>query len=135
MPEKDPTHWLYRLTSDEWLRAGAYELFQSRRAFSQKSQREGVVYARRAAGMSVNALLWHQPNDSYGRSYMDHLVQLGKDSSVPELIRLSAEALIAMPIKDTLVTIGKQGDPSRAEPAANIYEWAKKQVAHQLRSA
>ncbi len=85
--------------------------------------------------MAVNALLWHRADDSYGRSYMDHLVQLGKDHEVPAPIRQFAEALIAMPIKDTLVTIGKQGDPSRAEPAAKIYEWAKSRVSHFLRTS
>lgn len=129
MPEKDPSHWLYRFNSDEWLRAGAHELIHARRAFLRKSQREGVVHCRRAAGIAVNALLWHRPDERYGRSFMDHLVALSSDSQVPESIQQAASTLIGMPIKDELVTLGKQGDPQRAEPAERILQWAQQLVA------
>ena len=132
MPEKDPSHWLYRFTSDEWLRASAHELIHARRAFLQKAQREGVAHSRRAAGMAVNALLWHRPDESYGRSFMEHLATLTKDAKVPEPIRQAADALVGMSMKAELVTLGKKGDPTRVEPAERILAWAKQLVAEYL---
>ncbi len=128
MPDKDPTHWLFRLTSEEWLRASAHELVHARRAFERKSQREAVVYCRRGAGMVVNALLWHREDERYGRTYMEHLAQLAKDELVPEAIRLSAALVLAMPLQGQLVQLGSKGDPQQAEPAERIWHWVKQRV-------
>ena len=133
MHEKDPEHWLYRLTSDEWLRAAANELAHSRRAFSAKSQREAVTHARRAGGMACNAILWLRADDSYGRSYMDHLAQLAKDPAIPTTIQQDAQALLSMPMKLDLVQLGTRGDPTKADPAARILEWAH-QIAKSITS-
>ena len=132
MPEKDPSHWLYRFTSDEWLRASAHELIHARRAFLQKAQREGVTHSRRAAGMAVNALLWHRLDETYGRSFMEHLATLMNDAKVPDPIRQAAGALVGMSLKAELVTLGKTGDPTRVEPAERILAWAKQLVAEYL---
>ncbi len=129
MTEKDPNHWLYRFTSDEWLRAATNELTQSQQAFVGKSQREAVAHARRAAGMAVNALLWHRPDEAYGRSFMDHLVRLKSDESVPPPIQQAAQALVAMPLVAQLVQLGAKGDPRQAEPAERILTWAQQIVA------
>ena len=124
--EKDETHWLYRLTADEWLRAAATELRHSRQAFENKSQRAAVAHARRAGGMAINALLWLRSDDSYGRSYMDHLGRLAKDPAVPSSLQVDAQALLAMPMQAALVQLGPKGDPKQADPAARILEWAQK---------
>jgi HEPN domain-containing protein len=132
MPDKDPSHWLYRFTSDEWLRAGAHELIHAKRAFLRKSQREAVAHSRRAAGMAVNAILWHKPDEAYGRSFMDHLASLTQDAEVPEPIRQAAQSLIGMSMQQQLVTLGRQGDAKQAEPAERILQWAQQVVAGHL---
>jgi len=125
MPEKDPEHWLYRLTSDEWLSAAENELCSSRTAFLHKQQRPAVAHARRAAGMAWNAVLCLAPDERYGRSYMEHLQALSQDSVVAPELRAAAGRLVAMPLAPELVTLGAHGDPSQADPAALILEYAR----------
>ncbi len=132
MPEKDPQHWLYRLTPDEWLLAADNELSQARAAFVHKQQRPAVAHARRAAGMAWNALLWHAQSpeleQKYGRSYMEHLQALGADMDMPEELRLSAAKLVRMPLMQTLVTLGPHGDSAQADPAATIIEYVRRRL-------
>lgn len=132
MPDRDPEHWLYRLTADEWLRAADNELNQARQAFTGRQQRTGVTYARRAAGMALNALLWGAPDESYGRSYMDHLGAFSQDPAVREDLRAAAVSLLRMPLAQQLVTIGvkaSQGDAQQAAPAALILEYVHSVIA------
>lgn len=129
MTEKDPNHWLYRLTADEWLRAADNELQQARTAFAGKHQRTGVTHARRAAGMAINAVLCGAPDEAYGRSYMEHLQALGRDAAVGEELRQAAMWLLQMPLVPELVTLGPRGDVSLAEPAASIVAYARSVLA------
>lgn len=129
MPEKDPAHWLYRLSPSEWLQAADNELALARAAFFNKQQRPAVAHSRRAAGMAWNALLWHAPDEHYGRSYMHHLQTLSTDSSYSEALRAAALRLISMPLTQELVTLGPTGDSQQAEPAALIIEHVRRVIA------
>ena len=82
MPGRDPSHWLHRLDAEEWLRAAANELARAEEALLHKQQRPGLAGARRAAGMAWNAVLVGAEDESYGRSYMDHLHALAEDARV-----------------------------------------------------
>ena len=128
MPEKDPAHWLYRLTPSEWLAAADNELYAARTAFAQKAQRPAVAHARRAAGMAWNALLVCIPDEKYGRSYMEHLQALQKDDSVSADLRHAAEKLVAMPMTQEIVTLGLRGNVSQADHAAAIIEHVRARV-------
>lgn len=125
MPEKDPDHWLYRLTPPEWLAAADNELAAARRAFLGKQQRPAVAHARRAAGMALNALLWHQPDPAYGRSYMEHLHALSQDAVLSEELRAAANRLVKLPMNQELVTLGSKGAPSQIAPAESIIEYVR----------
>ena len=123
MPEKDPAHWLYRLTPSEWLAAADNELLASRTSFAQKAQRSAVAHARRAAGMAWNAVLVNAPDDRYGRSYMDHVVALAQladgDSSIPAAVGEAARRLRDAPsAPPQLIAIGKP-DMSALDAARN----------------
>ena len=128
MPERRPEHWLYRLTADEWLRAADKELDLARASFVQKNQRAAVAYARRAAGMALNAVLWHEERPSYGRSYMDHLRALAEDEGAPAPVRAAARRLLEMPQRLDVVVLGK-GDARQAEPAAVILTYVRELLA------
>jgi len=128
MPGTDPDHWLHRLTSEEWLRAAEGELQRARRALAGKLQRQGVAGARRAAGMAWNAVLVLATDDSYGRSYMEHLRALGKDRAVPDNVRGAAETLMLAELQTELVQLGP-GDTRIADAAAAIVEHARARVS------
>jgi HEPN domain-containing protein len=121
MPEKDPSHWLYRLTPTEWLQAAENELAAARRAAAARQQRAAVTQARRAAGMALNALLLAEqvPDPAYGRSYMDHLHALAGDPRVREEVRLAARRLLDMPLTGQVVAIRL---PGRGDEGAHIVE-------------
>jgi HEPN domain-containing protein len=127
VPGPDPTHWLHRLTSEEWLRAAENELGRARAALEHKQSRAGLTGARRAAGMAWNAVLAIAPDDGYGRSYMDHLKALGDDASVPDRVRESARALLRAPLQPELVTLGR-GDTHLADAAQSIVAHARERI-------
>ena len=116
MPGKDPTHWLHRLTADEWLAAAETELGHCHDALSRRAVRPGVTHARRAAGMAWNALIAAAPDAAaadllvarFGRSYMEHVVALAGDENVESELRSAAQVLRDTPPAPTeLVTLGK----------------------------
>ena len=127
---KDPDHWLYRLTPEEWLRAAENELKHAHASLEGKQQRAGVAGARRAAGMAWNAVLAlaAEPDPEYGRSYMDHLKAVARDAAIPQAVRLAAQALIDAPLDQKLVSLGR-GDTRLAESAAAIVAHARERVA------
>jgi hypothetical protein len=124
MPGRDPDHWLYRLTSDEWLRAAEHELVRATSSFQSRQQRGGVAGARRAAGMAWNAVLAETdpPDAAYGRSYMDHLQALAADPTVPEAVRLAAKVLVEAPLTQQLLALGR--------PDLHVADAARTVVAH-----
>jgi len=125
----DPDHWLYRLSAEQWLRAADNELQRARAALIAKQHRQGLAGARRAAGMAWNAVLVLATplDDSYGRSYMDHLKRLREDPAVPQAVRAGAEALLAAPMASDIVTIGP-GDTRLADAAHTVCLHARQRV-------
>lgn len=82
------THWLWRLSAASWLQAAQHEWVQGQQRLQQR--RTCVTHLRRAAGMSLNAVLVHSktqpdlragfdPETHWGRSYMEHLAQAAVD--------------------------------------------------------
>jgi len=107
MPGRDSTHWLYRLSPEEWLRAGMGELANAKQSLAQRSMRTALASARRAAGMGWNAVLAleEQPDPRFGRSYADHLRALAEGaalatsdrSPLPDEVRAAAKHLMDDP--------------------------------------
>ena len=131
MPGSDPSHWLYRLTADEWLAAAETELGHCQETLDRRAVRAGVTHARRAAGMAWNAVLAlaPAPDETFGRSYMDHVVALASDQAALEEVRAAARMLRETPAAaPTLITIGKP-DLTVLTEARRIVEYARARVA------
>jgi HEPN domain-containing protein len=95
---KDPNHWLYRLSPDEWVRAALGELGAAERAFRSRNVRAAHAGVRRAAGMALNGALIVEPNPGWGRSYVDHLSALAREGeAVPAAVRDAARLLAEAP--------------------------------------
>jgi hypothetical protein len=107
-PEKDPAHWLYRLSIEEWLAAADNELGLCADALGRRAFRPGVTHARRAAGMAWNAVLVARLDGRYGRSYMEHVAALAADQELPDPIRAAAAFLRdTPPAPPRLVPLGR----------------------------
>ncbi len=98
--ERDASHWLLKFTSAEWIRAAMAELKRAEEAYGGKNGRAGLAGARRAAGMALNGVLRVEPNEAWGRSYLDHLLALSRDDSkgVPERVREACRHLLETPL-------------------------------------
>ena len=140
MPGPDPGHWLHRLTAAEWLAAADNELTNADAALARRAIRPAVTHARRAAGMAWNGVLVVSPPDafadSFGRSYMDHVVALARDPpSIPENVAAAARVLRdTPPAPPELVKLGKP-DTSALDAARTILAYARARVqnpAHDL---
>jgi HEPN domain-containing protein len=129
MPGPDPAHWLNRLTAEEWLAAAATELAQAEAALARRAARPGVTHARRAAGMAWNAVLVVHPDERAGRSYMEHVVALSGDPTLPDEVRTAAQRLRDTPARQPeLVTLGKP-DLGPAHDARTILEHARRTLS------
>lgn len=91
--ERDPSHWLYRHSPREWLRAALAELSRAEEAYKSHNARAGHAGCLRAAGMALNGALIHEPNEAWGRTYVDHVEALARDGAVPEAVREAAARL------------------------------------------
>jgi HEPN domain-containing protein len=131
VPGPDPTHWLHRLTADEWLAAAATELTHCEETLARRAVRPGVTHARRAAGMALNALLALAEDPRFGRSYMEHLVALADmdDETAPAEVRAAAQRLReTAPAPPALISLGKP-DLRVLEEARRIVDFAAARVA------
>lgn len=95
--ERDPDHWLRKLTAREWVQAGLGELRRASEAYRMRQPRAGHAGARRAAGMALNGALRVAPDESWGRSYMEHLVAVSRSDEVPGEVREAAALLLEAP--------------------------------------
>lgn len=95
---RDPSHWLNKLAPAEWIRAAMGELRRAEEAYGRKNGRAGLAGARRAAGMALNGALIAQPNDAWGRSYVDHLLALKGDETEIPRVREAAAILMDTPL-------------------------------------
>jgi hypothetical protein len=84
---RDPGDWLRKLSPDEWIRAGLGELKRAEQAYAAGNTRGGAAGVKRAAGMALNAALIVEPDDAWGRAYVEHVAALAKDARVPEAVR------------------------------------------------
>lgn len=124
---KDPSHWLFRFSPEEWVFAGLGEAERAAEAYARGDGRGGLAQARRGAGMALNALVILEPEkaSAYGRTYMEHLSALRADGSAPEAVRAAAAALIDAPSPgQTLIVLRVKASPER------LVEAAKDVVAH-----
>lgn len=91
--QKDESHWLFKLSPDEWIRAAMGEVRRAEQAYAQKNPRAGLAGAKRAGGMALNGALIVEPDETWGRSYVDHVAALARDARVPERVREAAKIL------------------------------------------
>jgi HEPN domain-containing protein len=92
--ERDPKHWLLRLSPDEWIRAALGELARTERAWDRGDVRAGIAGAKRAAGMALNGALIVAPDEAWGRTYVEHLTALSRDDKVPERVREACKRVL-----------------------------------------
>lgn len=123
---RDADHWLFKLAPHEWVRAGLAELRRAEEAFAQRDVRAGLAGARRAAGMALNGALIVEPDDAWGRSYVDHLAGLSRDARAPERVREAARELTAAP----LPAPGKLAMIRSAKADERVLEAARDVIAH-----
>lgn len=119
LPAVDPDHWLFRLTPRGWIDASLAELSRAKSAFATGDARAGIVAAKRAAGMSLNAVLILFPDDAWGRTYLDHLKAAAADVAVPDAVRAAAsQVLTATPPGSQLVMLRSRASDDRTIDAA-----------------
>jgi hypothetical protein len=117
--ERDPANWLRRHAPREWIQVGLAELRRAIGAFEAKDMGAGLAGCKRAAGMALNGALIVEPNEAWGRSYVDHVRALGTDAGVPEAVRSACRVLLeARPPNPHLLTLRVPGGNDRAVEAA-----------------
>jgi HEPN domain-containing protein len=123
---RDERHWLLKLSPDEWIRAGLADLKRAEAAYGANSPRAGLAGAKRAAGMALNGALIVEPDEQWGRSYVDHLMALSRDAKVPERVREACRELTetTMPGAQKLVTLRTTSQEHR------VLEAARDVIAH-----
>lgn len=124
--EKDESHWLFKLSPDEWIRAAMGELRRAEQAYAQKNPRSGLAGCKRAAGMALNGALIVEPDESWGRSYVDHVGAVARSEGVPARVRDACKILSEMPLPGAgkLVLIRTSSADER------VLEAARDVVAH-----
>jgi len=121
--QRDESDWLRKHSPEEWIRAGMGELRRAEAAYAARNARAGLAGARRAAGMALNAVLLEEPNEAWGRSYVDHLYGLARDEHAPERVRAAAKLLVETPLsgQGSLVALRtSKGDESVLEAARDV---------------
>jgi HEPN domain-containing protein len=135
--ERDTSHWLMKLSPDEWLRAALGELRRAEEAYKGRDPRAGLAGARRAAGMALNGALIAEPNAAWGRSYVDHLLALSREDSAPARVREAAKLLVETPLpgQGSLVSIRTASSDEKVleaarDVAAHAYAVVTRHGAH-----
>jgi HEPN domain-containing protein len=123
---RDESHWLFKLSPDEWIRAGLSDLERAKVAYEANNPRAGLASAKRAAGMALNGALIVEPNEGWGRSYVDHIMALARAADVPERVREACRELTGAgaPAAAKLVTL------RTASQEIRILEAARDVIAH-----
>lgn len=119
---RDDSHWLFRLAPGEWVQAALTELRHAQEAYGRRDARAGLAGARRAAGMALNGALVVEPNDAWGRSYVDHVAALAEDASAPEAVRAACRVLreAMAPGSGVLALRSKAADERVLEAARDV---------------
>jgi hypothetical protein len=125
---RDETHWLRRLSPDEWIAAALGELSRAEKAWAGGNARAGVVGVKRAAGMALNGALLVEPDDAWGRSYVEHVQALALDARVPEAVRTACRTILeAKPPEGDVVSLRTpRGHVTIVEAARDVvaHAWA-----------
>lgn len=115
----DPNDWLRRHTPREWVQVALAELRRATAAFEAKDMGAGLAGCKRAAGMALNGALLVEPNEAWGRSYVDHVRALSAEPGVPEAVRSACKTLLeTRPPNPHLLTLRVPGGNDRALEAA-----------------
>ncbi|MGO9837858.1 MAG: hypothetical protein ACLP1X_27025 [Polyangiaceae bacterium] len=91
---RDPSHWLLRLSPLEWVRAGLGEVTRAEKALEHGNARGGAAGLKRGAGMALNGALIVEPEETWGRTYVEHLEGLANDTRVPEAVRIASRLVL-----------------------------------------
>lgn len=123
---RDESHWLFKLSPDEWIRAGLSDLDRAKAAYDANHPRAGLAGAKRAAGMALNGALIVEPDELWGRTYVEHIAALGRDGKVPERVREACRELTeaGAPAAAKLVTLRTSSQEHR------VLEAARDVIAH-----
>ena len=123
---RDDSHWLFKLSPDEWIRAALSDLRRAEEAYQAKNTRGGLAGAKRAAGMGLNGALILEPNALWGRTYVEHIGAAAIDPNVPDRIREACRELLdaTMPGQTKLVSLRVSSTEQR------ILEAARDVIAH-----
>jgi HEPN domain-containing protein len=127
---RDESHWLFKLSPDEWVRAGLADLQRAEQAYRANNPRGGLVGAKRAAGMALNGVVIvtsdAEPDPRWGRTYVEHLGALGRDATVPARVVEACHELLetALPGPARLVTLRTTSAEQR------VLEAARDVIAH-----
>ena len=92
---RDPEPLVAPARPDEWIRAGLAEVRRAASAYARGDLRGGAASVKRAAGMGLNGALIVEPDERWGRSYVDHVHALSVDTGVPEAVRAACRAVLA----------------------------------------
>jgi HEPN domain-containing protein len=103
--QRDPDHWLLRFSPDEWIRAALAELKRAQVAYDAGNARAGGAGVKRAAGMALNAALIVEPNEVWGRTYVEHVEALARDERVPQAVREACRTVLRVDPKTGDVVI------------------------------
>lgn len=122
---RDPEHWLRKYSPKEWIRAAMKELKLAEAAYAQRNARAAITGCKRAAGMALNAALIVEPNESWKRTYVEHLQALGRDVTVPPAVSAAARVVLEMPAPGGEIVILRS--PSNDE---KVLEAARDVIAH-----
>ena len=116
---RDPSHWLNKLSPDEWIQASLAELRRAEARVKAHDLSGGLAGCKRAAGMALNGALLVEPNDSWQRSYVDHVSAVGRDTTVPERVRDACKVLLeARPPSSDILTLRSPRSDERLLDAA-----------------
>ncbi len=95
--ERDAGHWLLKFSPEEWLDHALRELERAEAALRQHNAAASHAGLKRAAGMALNAALISRPNDSWGRTYVEHVRAVSQDGNAPSSVRAAAAKLLQLP--------------------------------------
>lgn len=116
---KDLDHWLFKLTPREWISAALGELSRANEAYARRDGRGGLAGAKRAAGMALNGVLIVVPNDAWGRTYVEHVAALARDTTAPEQVQEACRTLLGeRPPGGSLLSLRSKGADERVVEAA-----------------
>jgi HEPN domain-containing protein len=123
---RDEGHWLFKLSPDEWIRAGVAELRRAEEAYRTRNPRGVLAGAKRAAGMALNGALIVEPDPSWGRTYVEHLTLLSRDGNVPARVSAACRELLdtLMPGRTELIALRTSSSEQR------VLEAARDVIAH-----